>query len=134
MKIDHREVASSSQLKFPKFSKAFCVKPGFRYSALQNYCDTIEYITDGFSTNVEDLAYQISESLKDYDPDRDCIVPTGTGIVNMLIGYYLASKHPDSSVAVAFFQREAMKHNHTVVPEDYTFYRFYPNIILNQWS
>lgn len=115
-----------NKLERPAFRIAFCVKPGFRYSALKPYCKEIEFVTDGFSTDIENLSWQIAETMSDYDPDVDVIVPTGTGIVNILIGYYIANKFPDSSVAVAFFQKEVTKFNRTVIPENYEFYRFYP--------
>ena len=122
------------KLEHPIFFTAFCVKPGFRYLALKPYCKTIEFVTDGFSTDLDFISAQIAESLKLFDPDRDCLVPTGTGIVNVLVGYYLAAKFPDSSLAVAFFQKETQKHNRTVVPEDYEFYRIYPSQAMNLWS
>lgn len=115
-----------AKLENPLFRKALCVKPGFRYSALKPYCKEITFITDGFATDIDSISNQIAEAMTDFDPDHDVIVPTGTGIVNMLIGYYISDKFPDSSVAVAFFQREVTKYNRTVVPEDYEFYRFYP--------
>lgn len=128
---DAREI---NKLENPTFRKALCVKPGFRYSALKPYCKEIEFITDGFATDIEHISSQIAEVMKDYDPDMDVLVPVGTGIVNILIGYWIANKFPDSSIAVAFFQREVTKFNRSVVPEDYEFYRFYPATSLNLWS
>jgi len=132
MKLAQKE--DIAKLENPMFRKALCVKPGFRYSALRPYCQEIEFITDGFATDIDSISLQIAEAMIDFDPDHDVIVPTGTGIVNMLIGYYISSKYPDSSVAVAFFQREVTKYNRTVVPENYEFYRFYPTKALNLWS
>lgn len=126
-----REKEPLYKIANPKFHKAFCVKPGFRYSALKAYCEKIEFITDGFSTDIDILSLEIAESLKEYDPDRDCIIPTGTGIVNILVGYYLSAKFPTSSIAVAFFQKESTRHDRTIVPEDYNFYRFYPSLTMN---
>jgi len=128
---EQRTAEKVVKLENPTFRRALCVKPGFRYSALKPYCKEIEFITDGFATDVESISQQIAEAMVDYDPDLDVIVPTGTGIVNMLIGYCISNKFPDSSVAVAFFQKEATKFNRTVVPEDYEFYRFYPTQVLN---
>jgi len=122
------------KLESPVFFTAFCVKPGFRYQALKPYCKSVEFVTDGYNTDLTLIATQIETSLKKFDPDRDCLVPTGTGIVNILVGYYLAAKFPDSSLAVAFFQKETQKHNRVVVPEDYEFYRIYPAQAMNLWS
>jgi hypothetical protein len=132
--MNQRDRVTINKIEDPQFRKAYCVKPGFRFAALKPYCEEVEFITDGFVTDVEHIAEQIRESMKDYDPDRDVLVPTGTGIVNMLVGYYISYYFPDSSVAVAFFQREVTKFNRTVVPEDYEFYRFYPKEVLNLWE
>jgi hypothetical protein len=134
VKIEQRPAGEVTKMENPLFRRALCVKPGFRYSALKPYCQRIEFITDGFATDVESISKQIAETLNSYDPDIDVLVPTGTGIVNMLIGYYIANKFPDSSVAVAFFQKEVTKYNRTVVPEDYEFYRFYPTQSMNLWG
>jgi len=132
--VNQTQAAEVKRLENPIFRKAICAKPGFRYSALKPYCNKIEFATDGFVTDVADLAAQISEAFNDYDPDADVLVPTGTGIVNILIGYYIANKHPGSSIAVAFFRKELTKFNRTVIPEDYDFYRFYPSQVLSLWS
>lgn len=122
------------KLESPVFFAAYCAKPGFRYLALKNYCRTVQFITDGFTTDLETLNSQIAMSLANFSPEKDCLVPTGTGIVNVLIGYYLASQYPDSSLAIAFFKKETQKHNRTIVPEDYEFYRFYPKQTMNLWG
>lgn len=126
MRVEQQSANEVTKMEHPVFRKALCVKPGFRYSALKPYCQEIEFITDGFATDIDQLSSQIAEAMVDYDPDEDVLVPTGTGIVNILIGYYISSKYPDSSVAVAFFRKEVTKYNRQVVPEDYEFYRFYP--------
>jgi hypothetical protein len=134
MKLESIATDPVQKLDNPVFFTAFCVKPGFRYQALKPYCKNIEFVTDGFATDLALIATQIEISLAKFDPDRDCIVPTGTGIVNILVGYYLAAKFPLSSLAVAFFQKETQKHNRVVVPEDYEFYRIYPAQAMNLWS
>ena len=132
--MNQREREMVHKIEDTQFRTAYCVKPGFRFAALKPYCDKVEFITDGFATDIEPIAEQIRESMKDYDPDRDVLVPTGTGIVNMLVGYYISYYHPDSSVAVAFFQKEVTKFNRTVIPEYYEFYRFYPKAVMNLWA
>lgn len=133
MNVKQRPTSQIAKLEKPSFRIAFCAKPGFRYGALKPYCQEIEYVTDGFSTDLENLSWQVAETMSDYDPDKDVIIPTGTGIVNILIGYYIANKFPESSVAVAFFQKEVTKFNRTVVPENYEFYRFYPSKAMKLW-
>jgi predicted secreted protein len=129
MKI--QEMTSAvTKLYDPQFQRAYCARPGLRYNALKPYCKKLEFVTDGFSTEINHLAEQIAESMHDYNPQTDCLILTGTGIVNILIGYYLSNRFPKESIAVAFFQKEVTKYDQVVSEEDYQFYRFYPRDIL----
>jgi len=130
MKIQEMTTKGLQRLENPKFRKAFCGKPGFRLQALKAYAEGVEYITDGYSTDVNELAFQVNGNLSNFHPQQDCLIPAGTGIINILVGYYLAAHFPNESIAVAFFQREITKHDRTVIPEDYEFYRFYPGELL----
>jgi hypothetical protein len=133
MRIEQRPASEIKRIENPIFRKALCVKPGFRYSALKPYCQEIEFITDGFATDIDELSLQIIEAMTHYNPDEDVLVPTGTGIVNILLGYYIANKHPGSSIAVAFFRKEITKYNRQVIPEDYEFYKFHPATTMKLW-
>ena len=127
MKIQEQQnIQKIQKIEDPQFSVAYCMKPGFRYAALKSYCRRIEFVTDGFETDIDLISQQIAESMKNFNPDTDCIVPTGTGIINLLVGYFISSKFPDSSLAVAFFQKEVAKFNKVIIPEHYEFYRFNP--------
>jgi hypothetical protein len=130
MKIAEMRSNKLEELISPKFNKAFCGKPGFRLEALKPYSNKITYITDGYTTDVNDLAAQINMNLSNFNPQQDCLIPAGTGIINIMVGYYLANHFPNESIAVAFFQREVQTHDRTIIPEDYTFYRFYPGDLL----
>jgi hypothetical protein len=130
MKIKEMSTEGLQKLEHPKFHKAFCGKPGFRLLALKAYAERVEYITDGYSTDIQELAIQVNTSLSTFDPKKDCLIPAGTGIVNVLVGYYLGTHFLQESIAVAFFQREVTKHDRTIVPEDYEFYRFFPGELL----
>jgi hypothetical protein len=130
MKIQEMNTAKLQRLENPRFHKAFCGKPGFRLNALKAYAEKVEFITDGYTTDVDELAEQVADSLKIFNPSEDCLIPAGTGIINILVGYYLSSQFPNSSIVIAFFQREITKHDRSIVPEDYQFYRFYPKALL----
>jgi hypothetical protein len=130
MKTQEMTTEGLQRLENPKFHKAFCGKPGFRLQALKAYAEKVEFITDGYSTDVNELAMQVNINLATFNPQEDCLIPAGTGIINIMVGYYLANHFPKESIAVAFFQREITKHDRTVIPENYEFYRFYPNALL----
>jgi len=130
MKIAEMRSNKLEELIDPKFDRAFCGKPGFRLEALKAYAERVMYITDGYTTDVHELAIQVNTNLALFNPKKDCLIPAGTGIINILVGYYLAAHFPQESVAIAFFQREVQKHDRTVIPEDYMFYRFYPGELL----
>lgn len=130
MKMTVQDKQSTIKLDSPSFNRAFCARPGLRYAALRPYCKKLEFVTDGFSTDINYLANQIAKSLENYDPETDCLILTGTGIVNILIGYYLSTKFPDEPIVVAFFQKEIVKFDKVITPEDYEFYRLFPNHIL----
>src|SRR5690606_36497651 len=114
----------------PKFRKAFCLKAGFGYQALKAYCEHLVYVTDGKSNDIEVLGEQLSLAFDEFDPDLDCIVPTGSSMIGIMTGYILRARFPFSAISVAFFQREAKRFDEVISPEDYIFYNFYPDPIL----
>lgn len=120
------------RIKDPNFRTAFCLKPGFNYSALKPYCKDVKFATDGFKTDVQDISRQLSEAFSGYDPSEDCIIPTGTAITNMMTGYLLNMIFPDSSIAIGFYLKEYTSPSGAAIPEDYNFYRFYPHLLLER--
>lgn len=122
--------SSISILKNPKFRRAYCLKPQFNYDSLRPYCDDIVFVTDGFRTKLTDLAEQIEENMIDFNPREDCIIPTGTSITNIFIGFYLCQKFPLSSVVIALFQKQARLHGKDI-PESYRFFKIYINNLLS---
>jgi len=135
MKLEEASILNPiEKLENPIFFTAFCVKPGFRYQALKPYCKNVEFVTDGYNTDLAIIAAQVETSLRKFDPEKDCLVPTGTGIVNIMVGYFLAFHFPHAPLAIAFFQKETQKHNRIVIPENYEFYRIDPGLAMNLWS
>jgi hypothetical protein len=114
----------------PNFRRAYCLKPGFRYDGLTKFCKEIVIATDGESTDIDEIASQITECFTTFDPDLDCIVPTGTSILSLLAGAFINYWWMDSAIAVAFFQKKVERSGLIIVPESYVFYRFYPKEIL----
>jgi hypothetical protein len=114
---------SSQLLENPHFRKGFCLKPGFRFENLRPYCRELVFCTDGFKTGIWEIRDQLSLSFEGFDPMQDCIIPTGTGITNILTGYLLRQRFPESSICIAFYQNKIIKNNRIVSPEMYKFYR-----------
>jgi hypothetical protein len=110
-------------LNNPFFRKGFCLKPGFRFEHLRPFCMELVFATDGFKTDIDEITIQLMKAFRYFNPDADCIIPTGTGITNLLTGYLLGQMYPNSFISVAFFQKKIMKFNRVITPETYTFYR-----------
>jgi hypothetical protein len=105
-----------------KFRAAFILKPGFNFHALRSHCQRIVFATDGVMTDLDQICSQLSMSFEDFDPEKDCIVPVGTAISNLLAGTILALKFPDSSITVAIYNRENRVDGRDGDPTDYIFY------------
>lgn len=115
--------------KLPKdlhaFEHAFVVRPGFKYESLKSHCDQITFITDGVTTDLDDLVFQISENLQYFQPENDCLIPVGTTIANLLIGYYLCRKFQDLSLYIGIYNGNPLSGTQKGIDGDYTFYRLY---------
>jgi hypothetical protein len=107
----------------PRFRTAYILKPGFIFRALRPYCEEIIYSTDGFKTRLDEIMDQLLDSFAAFDPEQDCIVPTGTSTTNMLAGLCLAKMFPDQPIAIAIYNKEMTDPQRGIMPEDYIFYR-----------
>ena len=101
-----------------KYRNAFVLKPGFNFLPLRPHVERVIYATDGIIFNVQDVALQLAESLYQFDPELDCIVPVGTAVVNVVAGLILGSRYPDSPITLAIYHGRAEEK-----PEHYTFHR-----------
>lgn len=107
----------------PYFRKGFCLKPGFRFEHLRPYCAELVFATDGYKRDILDIGNQLQTAFDYFDPESDVIIPTGTGITNILTGYLLHKKFPGAPISVAFFNKKIMLDNRVLEPESYVFYR-----------
>ena len=76
------------------------------FSTLLEICETIRFVATGYEKE-EDLLPSLQESLKDYHPATDVIVPVGSVTLNALIGMVvgqLVKEHHYSTFRMAFFQ------------------------------
>lgn len=64
-----------------RFRFAHVLKPGFDFSVLRNYCERIIYSTDGYSDNIPNLREQLEEAMERFDPDKDVLIPIGSGAI-----------------------------------------------------
>lgn len=106
-----------------KLRTGYILKPGFSFRALRPYCQSIVYATDGYRTAIDEIAAQLSAAFVDFDPEKDCIVPVGNAITNLLAGYLLAARFPHNALYVALYNKEVIDEVQGRQPEDYTFYR-----------
>jgi hypothetical protein len=73
-----------------KFRHAYVIKPGqFNFSPLEPYCGHIVFVTDGYGDHVDNIREQLYKSLKDFDADKDVIIPVGSAMVAVLAGQVL---------------------------------------------
>jgi hypothetical protein len=62
---------------------------GHDLTALKDLCDRIVFCSNGYEGEIE-LPQVILEATKDFDPDKDIIVPVGNVISNVLTGAAIA--------------------------------------------
>lgn len=60
----------------PKFRRIYVTAPSHDFNALKKYTNDIVFVTTGYES-LEQLGSAIKESLKDFDPTKDAIIPVG---------------------------------------------------------
>jgi len=86
-----------------QFKRAVIVKPGKDYSSLRDSVSEMDYSNNGYPKDTNDLLRQIEESLLDFDPGLDLVVPVGNAIMCFLVGLVLGRKFPQSPVNMAIY-------------------------------
>jgi hypothetical protein len=73
-----------------KFARAYVAQnSGHKFTDLQELCDTIQFVTNGYEEE-ETLLYTVVSGLQNFSPRRDIIVPVGNVFVNVLVGMVAA--------------------------------------------
>jgi hypothetical protein len=81
--------------------KAFVGKPAFSMAPLREQgVDEVRYFTDGFTKELEEVQRHIQDTLKDFDPTHDVIVPVGSSVHNFLIGFLFGQAHNSGRLLV----------------------------------
>ena len=73
------------------FRTAYCFK-AYNFSSLKPYCEDIVVAIDGYGDHIDKIRAKLERMLKDYDPDKDLIVPVGRATDNVLVGQIVAQK------------------------------------------
>ncbi len=92
-------------------STAFVVKPGFDMGALREHgVENIIFLTDGFSTDLSAIQASMGEKLKSFNPAKDFVVPVGSSLHNLTLGFMLSSLFTSVRILVFHDQRYEILH------------------------
>lgn len=70
-----------------RFRTAYVIKPArLDFSALEADCEEVKYMTDGVGDHVDNIREQVERSLKDFDAEKDVLIPVGSAYVAFLAG------------------------------------------------
>jgi hypothetical protein len=73
---------------------AYVGKPAFEMSHLRDQgVDEVRYLTDGFTKELGEVQRIIQNTLKDFDPAADVVVPVGSSVHNLMIGFLLGQQY-----------------------------------------
>jgi hypothetical protein len=73
--------------------KALAIKPGFDFGPLRDLgVDGINYMTDGFSTDLVAVQKRMEEQLTQFVPSEDVVVPSGSALHNFMAGFLFGQK------------------------------------------
>lgn len=69
-----------------KYRTAYVMQPsGHSFSPILEHCDEIQFLTTGYELD-ESLPQIIQNALRDFDPEKDVIVPVGNVATNVIVG------------------------------------------------
>lgn len=69
-----------------KYRTAYVIQPsGHSFQPILEHCDEIRFLTTGYESD-ESLPQIIQNALKEYDPEKDVLVPVGNVATNVLAG------------------------------------------------
>ena len=87
-----------------KFRTAYVVQPsGHSFQPILEHCEEIQFLTTGYEPD-ESLPTIIQNALKDYDPEKDVLVPVGNVATNLLVGVQALSNRKNKSFHLAFYR------------------------------
>ena len=75
---------------------------GHDFQPLLKLCKDLKFCVTGYERE-EDIPGVLKESLKDFDPRLDVLVPVGNVTTNMLVGIVLARMWPSGDLNMAFY-------------------------------
>ena len=73
------------------------------FTPLLDVCETVKFSSTGYEAEGE-VASAIKESLKDYNPSLDLIVPVGSVTINFIFGMVAARMWLSGNFSVAFYK------------------------------
>lgn len=74
-------------------------------SLLVPFGQDVKYLTTGREGTDDLVETSIKEGLKDFDPTKDAIIPTGKALSNVLLGIHLARKYPGIVLNFGVYKR-----------------------------
>ena len=78
----------------PKFRRIYVTAPSHDFNALRDYTDDIVFVTTGYE-GLDKLGSAVKESLKDFNPATDAIIPVGKVVWVFVHGAILGSLNFD---------------------------------------
>lgn len=90
-----------------KFRKAFISQSSkYDFHPITELCNEVVFITNGYETDTRMLE-KIQQSLKDFDPALDLLVPVGPVGVNLLVGMVIEAEHSSAkNIAIALYRNK----------------------------
>lgn len=85
--------------------KALATKPGFDFGPLRDLgVDGINYLTDGFSTDLPTVQKRMEDQLSQFVPAEDVVVPSGSALHNFMAGFLFGQRM--SSVRLLIYSEQ----------------------------
>lgn len=89
--------------KIPRFRKMYIVEPSHDFSILASYTNSIVCLTSGTELS-KDIEHSIRESILDFEPERDALVPMGKTVSCILTGLIIGSMFPNTLITLAVWR------------------------------
>jgi hypothetical protein len=86
-----------------RFRKIFVVEPSHDIRALSQYTENVTFVCGG-KEDVKNIPLQIENTLSEFDPATDAIVPVGRVITTMLAGIYLGTTFKGDSLYMGVYR------------------------------
>lgn len=88
-----------------KFRRIYLTHPWHNIGEVSKHTNAIDYCTKGGELSLEEMVKQIENSLRDFDPLQDAIVPIGSVKAAMLVGIALKRFFDGQLVTIGVFHK-----------------------------